>query len=337
MAGAMSLVCVGAVSGTITYGRWSFMKHLATYAKPVCRNRGISTNLAGSTGLNSTRKQASRLLALFCLTLCIGIADARDHYRFDAQDFSNAPLGQEQALSLYFPEQRKATFDACRDQFPGQRPLEITTFPRSMRALALCSDHFAVLYSQTSKTPLVVIERLNSEQLHDAKDGVRTNQFYADPRIPRDARAELHDYRSQDPQVDRGHQAPAADAPDQRSMAQSFALSNMVPQDPINNRKIWSKVEFDVRKFALRAHGNVFVFTGPLFGQGYTTVGNNVWKPTHLFKLVYDETSGRARAYVLPNAETPIERAIDYPTFVSITGLQLLANVDITGTIRFQK
>lgn len=284
--------------------------------------------------MHSMGKVLTTLAAIFCLTLSVGFATARNHYWFDPQDFSSATLSHEQALSLYSPAQRKTTFDACTDQFPDQHPLEITTFPASMRALALCSDHFAVLYSQTSKTPLVVIERLNPEQLRDAKDEVRTNLFYVDPRLPKDARAELKDYRSQDPPVDRGHQAPAADAPDKRSMAQSFALSNMVPQDPTNNRKIWSKVESDVRKFALRARGNVFVFTGPLFGQGYTTVGNNVWKPTHLFKLVYDETSGRAWAYVLPNAETPIERAMDYPTFVSITGLQLLDNVNITGTIR---
>lgn len=283
--------------------------------------------------MNSARKARSRRAVLFFLILCIGIAGAKDNGGFDSQDYSSVTLTQEQALSLYSPAQRKTTFEACTDQFPDQRPIEISTVPKSLRPLALCSDHFAVLYSQSSKTPLVVIERLNREQLRNAKDEVRTNLFYTDPRIPRDGRAELKDYRSQDPPVDRGHQAPAADAPDKRSMAQSFALSNMVPQDPTNNRKIWSKVESDVRKFALRARGNVFVFTGPIFGHGYTTVGNNVWKPTHLFKLVYDETSGRAWAYVLPNAETPIERAMDYPTFVSITGLQLLDNVNITGTI----
>ena len=103
-----------------------------------------------------------------------------------------------------------------------------------MKPLALCSDTFAVLYSQTSKTPLVVVERLNAAQLKDAKGEERTNQFYADPRIPKGGRAELSDYRSQHPAVDRGHQAPAADAPNAHAMAQSFALSNMVPQDPTN-------------------------------------------------------------------------------------------------------
>jgi endonuclease G len=104
-----------------------------------------------------------------------------------------------------------------------------------MQAVALCSDQFAVVYSQTSKTPLVVIERLTSEQLSDAKGEPRTNQFYPDPRLHRTARAELSDYENQIPAVDRGHMAPAADAPNQRAMGQSFALSKYAAR-PKNNR-----------------------------------------------------------------------------------------------------
>jgi endonuclease G len=108
----------------------------------------------------------------------------------------------------------------------------------------------------------------------------------------------------------------------------------MVPQDPTNNRKIWSKVESDVRKFAKRAEGNVYVFTGPLFDPGHTTIGDNkVWVPTRLFKLVYDASSQRAWAYVLPNAEARIERPMDYDAFVKTTGLKLLGNLPVTGSV----
>ncbi|WP_439864578.1 DNA/RNA non-specific endonuclease [Pseudomonas antarctica] len=235
---------------------------------------------------------------------------------------------------LYSRQEKQLSFDSCADLFPASTPINTATVPSAMKPLALCSDTFAVLYSQTSKTPLVVVERLNAAQLKDAKGGERTNQFYADPRIPKGARAELSDYHAQHPAVDRGHQSPAADAPNAHAMAQSFALSNMVPQDPVNNRKIWSKVEADVRKFAVRAGGDVFVFTGPLFDAGYGTIGDNkVWVPTRLFKLVYDASSKRAWAYVLPNAETRIERPMDYETFVKTTGLKLLGNLPVTGSV----
>jgi endonuclease G len=243
-------------------------------------------------------------------------------------------ISQGAALDLYSNQQKKPSFDSCADLFPAAQPINTATVPATMKPLALCSDNFAVLYSQTSKTPLVVVERLNAGQLQDAKGEERTNQFYPDPRIPKGARAELSDYRGQHPAVDRGHQSPAADAPSTNAMAQSFALSNMVPQDPTNNRKIWSKVEADVRKFAKRADGNVFVFTGPLFDPGYSTIGDNkVWVPTRLFKLVYDVSSQRAWAYVLPNAETRIEKPMDYATFVKTTGLKLLGNLPVTGSV----
>ncbi|MBC2379808.1 DNA/RNA non-specific endonuclease [Pseudomonas sp. WS 5106] len=232
---------------------------------------------------------------------------------------------------LYSTQEKRLSFDACADLFPAT-PINTATVPANMKPLALCSDHFAVLYSQTSKTPLVVVERLNAAQLKDAKGEERTNQFYADPRIPKGGRAELSDYRAQ--HMDRGHQSPAADAPNANAMAQSFALSNMVPQDPTNNRKIWSKVEADVRKFAVRAGGDVYVFTGPLFDTGYSTIGDNkVWVPTRLFKLVYDASSKRAWAYVLPNAETRIQKPMDYDTFVKSTGLKLLGNLPVSGSV----
>jgi endonuclease G len=250
------------------------------------------------------------------------------------QTSHSGSINQNAALDLYSNKQKQPSFDGCADLFPAAKPISTATVPATMKPMALCSDNFAVLYSQTSRTPLLVVERLNAAQLRDAKGEERTNQFYPDPRIPKSGRAELSDYRSQHPAVDRGHQSPAADAPSPNAMAQSFALSNMVPQDPTNNRKIWSKVEADVRKFAKRADGNVFVFTGPLFDAGHGTIGaNKVWVPTRLFKLVYDTSSQRAWAYVLPNAETRIQKPMDYDTFVKSTGLKLLGNLPVSGSV----
>lgn len=247
---------------------------------------------------------------------------------------STSGLSQGEAWDLYSPHQRDLSFAGCLDQFPKRRAFELGRLSPGMKPLALCSDSFAVLYSQASKTPVVVVERLSAAQIRNAKGEERTNQFFADPRIPAAGRAELSDYHLQNPPVDRGHQAPAGDAPSPRAMAQSFALSNMIPQDPTNNRKIWSKIESDVRKFVLRTPGSVYVFTGPLFDAGHGTIGeNHVWKPTRLFKLVYDEGSGRAWAYVQPNAPAPIEKPLSYEAFLGATGMHLLGGLPITGTI----
>ena len=225
-------------------------------------------------------------------------------------------------------------FAACADQFPGQRPLHVTAISTQWAALALCSDAFAVLYSGLTKTPLVVVEKLNRLRLQQANGLERTDQFYPDTRIPAAWRAQLSDYQGSG--FDRGHLAAAANQPHAQAMAQSFALSNMVPQDPTHNRKVWSKLEADTRKYALRAAGNVYVFSGALHEGNTRTIGSNaVWIPSHLFKLVYDEAQQRAWAYVLPNqADAQITRPMDYASFVARTRWSLLEGLPVTGSIR---
>ncbi|CAN7784579.1 DNA/RNA non-specific endonuclease [Variovorax sp. LjRoot175] len=232
-------------------------------------------------------------------------------------------FGDHAAAPVALPGGRN--FNSCPNLFPQQAPLNVASVNAEWKPIALCSTNFAVLYSGLSKTPLVVVERLSRAQIEDAKDEQRTEQFFPDPRLPAGARAELSDYVGSG--LDRGHMAPAGDQPDQQSMAQSFALSNMIPQDPTNNRKIWSKVEKDVRKFARRAHGAVYVFSGPMFNGPRRTIGaNRVWVPSAMFKLVYDEAGGRSWAYILPNtADARIEAPMDYQAFVKATGWKLLS------------
>ena len=197
-----------------------------------------------------------------------------------AKEGRRGQLSDAEALALYSPAQQKHSFNACADQFPKSRPLKTDTLTAiDRRPIALCSNHFAVVYSAKSKTPLVVVERLNRHRISDAKGEQRTNQFYPDPRLPENARAYLSDFKGSG--MDRGHNSPAANQPDPVSMSQSFALSNMVAQDPTHNQKIWNKIEQDVRKFAGRADGDVYVYTGPLFKGSIKTIGHNrVWVPT---------------------------------------------------------
>lgn len=225
-------------------------------------------------------------------------------------------------------------FAACSDQFPQQRPLQVSSISTQWAPLALCSNAFAVLYSGLTKTPMVVVEKLNRQRLQKAAGLERTDQFYADTRVQSPWRAVLADYQGSG--FDRGHLAAAANQPNAEAMAQSFALSNMVPQDPTHNRKLWSKLEADTRKYAQRATGNVYVFTGTLHEGQTQTVGRSaVWIPSHLFKLVYDEAQQRAWAHVLPNrADAHINRPMDYASFVQRTQWALLDGLPITGSLR---
>jgi endonuclease G, mitochondrial len=225
-------------------------------------------------------------------------------------------------------------FAACSTQFPQDRPLQVSAISSQWAPLALCADAFAVLYSGLTKTPMVVVEKLNRSRLQQAAGLERTDQFYADTRVPAPWRAGLLDYQGSG--FDRGHLAAAANQPSAQAMAQSFALSNMVPQDPTHNRKLWSKLEADTRKYVLRAAGNVYVFTGALHEGQTQTVGRSaVWIPSHLFKLVYDEAQQRAWAHVLPNrADAAITRPMDYASFVQRTQWALLDGLPVKGSLR---
>ena len=192
----------------------------------------------------------------------------------------------------------------------------------AMMPRALCYNSFAVLHSGKSRTPIYVAERLNKDQL--ALKIERGSRFFADARLPRAERSELADYKRSG--FDRGHMAPAADMDSDESMAQSFSLANMVPQASLNNRKPWADIEQATRKYALRAKGDVYVITGPVFDANPPTIGTNrVWIPQHLFKLVYDPATRRAWAHWIDNVDTArVGPPISYEELVRRTGVEWL-------------
>jgi endonuclease G len=283
--------------------------------------KGVAIAFAAATLASLSTGAQAGLLGMFAGKVAEHVAEHQVEHQIEGHFKSPALIpGRDGPLA---PSSNQG-FAACPQLFPKSAPIDVGSVNAQWRAVGLCSNHFAVLNSALSKTPLVVVEKLNRAMLSDAKSEERTNEFYPDPRLARGSRAELVDFKSSG--LDRGHLASAANQPDQQSMIQSFALSNMVPQDPFNNRKTWAKIESDVRKFARRAQGEVFVFSGPIFRGQQRTIGpDRVWVPSHLFKLVYDEASRRSWAYILANtAEARIEAPVDYAEFVKQTGWQLL-------------
>lgn len=234
------------------------------------------------------------------------------------------------APPVQLPAER--SFAACKSHFPGGSLDAIRRYAPASETSELCFNSFAVLYSGRSKTPLVAVERLNRSMLESARGQQRIDQFFVDTRLPITARAELSDYRGSG--LQRGHMAGAANQPDAESMAQSFALSNMVPQAAASNEGPWREAEMATRRYAKRATGDVFVFTGPIFGPQPQTIGlRRVWVPTHLFKLVYDANSARAWAYVQENSDQAVMKPpVSYEQFVQWTGHDLLRGLPVSGS-----
>jgi len=225
-------------------------------------------------------------------------------------------------------------FDDCRDEFPNQTPPVVERAPGMLKDL--CFDGFAVLHSGESKTPVFAIERMNRSRLIDAQDEERTDRFYEEARLPLSHRARLEDYQGSG--YDRGHMAPAADMPTPEAMAQSFSLANMTPQVPRVNRVLWSNsVEDATRKYVMRATGNVFVFTGVVFSEGMpAAIGpGQVWVPSHLYKLVYDEDKRQAWAHWVANSEDArMGKPITYEELVARTGIDFLRGIPLAAPTR---
>lgn len=161
----------------------------------------------------------------------------------------------------------------------------------------VCRGGYALLHSSATKTAVWVAERLDGAETGGAEP--RTNEFAPDPALPESERAVPADYRRSG--FDRGHLAPAADfSTSTEHMRESFYLSNIVPQVGENNRGVWARLESQVRRLA-RAHGTVFVVTGPVFDAQPARIGSGVAVPGALFKVVIDPARGRAVAWLIPN------------------------------------
>ena len=239
-----------------------------------------------------------------------------------------AVMAKKQPITLYSSAQKKDSFEGCQRLFPNNNSDEVMGLYTDHNGLwkfrKLCSDNFAVLYSDRTKTPVLVVEKLNAASLEQRKKGLaRTNVFYTDPRTPTNGQSKISDFKNANPGVDKGHLAPAGNALTEKGMAQTFALSNMVPQDSNNNRQAWNKIESDVRKYISRSKGDTYILTGVLFDKDESSIvklgKNKVWKPTRLFKLVYNTNENRSWAYVLNNEPTTVPTPVSYPEFVNKT------------------
>lgn len=218
-----------------------------------------------------------------------------------------------------------AGFTACPQHFPQHAPVAYRVPVGELREL--CFDAFAVLHSGESRTPVVVVQRLNAGLLDSARSVSRTDQFYEEGRLPWRERAKLASYVRSG--YDRGHMAPAAEMPTVNAMAQSFSLANVVPTLPRVNREVWLEVERSTRKFVRRARGEVFTYTGSYFaagrGQYIGTLWESVRVPDAIYKLVYDAADKRAWAFWIENSpQARMNRPISYELLVERTGIQFL-------------
>ena len=195
----------------------------------------------------------------------------------------------------------------------------------------LCRTGYAVNYNYQTKVAHFAVEHVTKEAL--VKTAARKDDFREDPAVPAQFRSTLADYAKAG--YDRGHIAPAADMTySAQAMSESFFLTNMMPQDPGNNRGIWKYTEEYVRFWADN-YGEVYVISGPLYTANATkTIGNGVRVPDYVWKIVIDPKRSRAITFLFPNQKLDAKQLDSYIS--TISEIEYLTGINISPMLPAQ-
>lgn len=200
----------------------------------------------------------------------------------------------------------------------------------------ICHENYAIHYRYDTKTAEYVVEHLSDLDVNGPAK--RQDDFRGDPKVDDDKEAQLEDYKGHP--YDRGHLVPAADnRANSEQMSESFFLTNMVPQDPGNNRIIWRILELGVRNTA--AEGNdIYVSSGTIYEEGYKVIGNGLGVPTHVWKVIYNNSNGETIAFIFPNQKY---KANEIPKFVvsvdeveKRTGINFFPKLDESAEVDYE-
>lgn len=208
---------------------------------------------------------------------------------------------------------------ACQDQYAqAARPAGAGGID------LLCFQHFAVGYSPHTLTARWSAEKLTAAAVEAGWTIGRAEDFHPEPRLAGEPHPELSDYRRSG--FDRGHLTPSGDMPDPSSRDDTFSLANIVPQDPTNNRHIWSDIEQTVRRVA-RRNGAIYVVTGPIFAAAPDHIRGGVAVPVALFKAIMIPGQGAA-AYVSQNSDTRNWRVVSIDALTQLAGVDPFPSLD---------
>lgn len=154
-------------------------------------------------------------------------------------------------------------------------------------------------YCESRKDPVWVCYRLFT--VPSLKAPPRPSGFTVDMRTR--ARVTQKDYMSSG--YDRGHMAPnyaIAVCYGSDAQLQTFLMSNILPQTPALNRRLWQRLErIEISDYAQR-FGQVWVIDGPVFGPESKHLNSGVAVQTACFKIILTEEQGTPRllAFIIP-------------------------------------
>ena len=210
---------------------------------------------------------------------------------------------------------REPSPSACPQVFADGRAPAIA---RNADNRLLCFRAYAVQHSARTRTAVWSAEHLTRAAVDAARELPRDSDFYEEPRLPPNERANLNDY-GRGAGFDRGHLAPSGDFGDKESQAESFSLANVIPQHPFSNRRTWSHLETSTRRL-VRKVGAAYVVTGPAFIRDAGTLRGRIRVPDFVWKAIYVPGMGAA-AYIARNDATPAYSVVSIGELAHFVGV----------------
>ncbi|WP_188109498.1 DNA/RNA non-specific endonuclease [Sulfurimonas indica] len=161
-----------------------------------------------------------------------------------------------------------------------------------------------ICYSYKWKAPKLAVYSITAQDMkkhHYKRKGLT---FKPDYQVPIKYRSYTRDYSHTG--FDRGHNAPnAAFSYDRKLQKETFLLSNISPQKPQLNRRLWAKIERFARMQA-SWHGKVNVVNGTCGSLGHIRNGVNI--PAYWYKIIF-LPSGKTVSFLSPNTNNGMSKA----------------------------
>lgn len=180
----------------------------------------------------------------------------------------------------------------------------------------LRNDAYMVGYSETLANPIWVTYKVTRDK---QKYGKRP-RFETDWRTL--SRVSYNDYRHSG--YDRGHMAPnyvIASCYGRAAQQQTFLMSNITPQKPAFNQKIWQRLEEVSADHFSQAFPTFWVVTGPIFDAKPKTLKHTrIAIPKAFYKIfVRPGTTDNppiALAFIMPQTAKPTDSLMKYVTTI---------------------
>lgn len=198
--------------------------------------------------------------------------------------------------------------------------------PKGFCPLLVEYSSYTLCYDADHRQAAWVKHKLTLEQVNGPQK--RTNNYRMDPQI--EDPVVKTDYKGSG--FDRGHLLPAADRKkDYQSMSETFFMTNMSPQRPGFNRRVWAAIEKEVRRLVRDSGEEAHVITAPILNSGLEQLSTDVSIPDWYYKIVYFPKSERMLAYLIENKQYPYTPLNEFHVTVdeveSLSGFDFFADL----------